>query len=112
MGKINAKSKGNRFELEMATLLRECGFNAVTSRLQSKALDDAGVDLFTDAPYNIQCKHTERFSMPVHEILSKMPDNKTPIVMHKRNNKGTVVSMSLESFIEILIKSLADGQPS
>ena len=112
MGKINAKSKGNRFELEIANLLRECGFNAVTSRLESKALDDAGVDLFTDAPFNIQCKHTERFSMPVHELLSGMPDNKTPVVMHKRNNKGTIVSMGLEDFIKILKKSKEDGYPS
>jgi hypothetical protein len=100
---IHSKNKGNKFELQIVQFLERLGFEAVTSRSESKRLDDKGVDIVTNAPFNVQCKAVERLSVPIHQLLKDMPTDKTPVVFHKRNNKGVVVSMKLEDF-EKLIK--------
>ena len=102
----HSKNKGNRFELEIVHLLEALGYEAVSSRSESKRLDDAGVDIVTDAPYNIQCKHVERMSVSVHELLANMPADKLRVVMHKRNHKGTVVSLHLEDFRDLWIPAI------
>jgi len=100
---IHSKNKGNRFELEIVQLLKDNGYDAVSSRSESKNLDDKGIDIVTNAPFNIQCKHVERMSQPVHKLLASMPFDKTPVVLHKRNNKGVVVCMRLEDFKDLLL---------
>jgi hypothetical protein len=100
---IHSKNKGNKFELQIVQFLERLGFEAVTSRSESKRLDDKGVDIVTNAPFNIQCKAVERLSIPIHQLLKDMPTDKPPVVFHKRNNKGVIVSMKLEDF-EKLIK--------
>ncbi len=100
---MNAKQKGNRYERAVAELLRIYGWAARTSRETSKVLDDAGVDIDTDAPFNIQCKHTER-APAYHKLLSEMPLDKPPVVFHKRNNKGSVVVMRLQDFCNLLLQ--------
>ena len=100
---IHAKNKGNAYERAVVLVLRAHGFEAVTARVESKALDDAGVDIATNAPFNIQCKAVERLSPGYHDLLNEMPRDKTPLIFHKRNNKGTVVSMKLEDFNKLLL---------
>lgn len=103
---INSKSKGNRFELEIVKFLQGLGYNACSSRSESKNLDDRGCDIVDSSPFSIQCKHVERLSMPTHDLLSNMKDNdlEKPIVMHKRNNRGVVVSMDLSLFRKLIEK--------
>ena len=101
---IHSKNKGNRFELETIKLLKDLGYKAVSSRSESRSLDDKGVDIVTDAPFGIQCMHVEKMSMPIHELIKKMRINDidNPVVMHKRNNKGVIVSMDLALFETLL----------
>jgi len=99
-----ARVKGHGLERETVIQLKAYGWQASTSRYSNRELDDLKVDIDTDAPFNIQCKAVERLSMPVHQLLFKdMPTDKTPVVFHKRNNKGTVVSMRLSDFFKLLI---------
>lgn len=100
----HSKNKGNRFELETVDWLKDLGYTAKSARSESKNLDDLGCDIVDNSPFSIQCKHVERLSVPVHKLLSDMKANnlERPIVMHKRNNKGVVVSMDLEVFRELL----------
>lgn len=106
----NSKAKGNRFELEARKLFKAMGWESCeTSRLMSKAMDDAGVDLVNTAPFNIQCKHVEG-NVKTHEILLHMPDDSNyNLLFHKRNNKGVVVSMTLEDFKELLGMLIVNG---
>ena len=99
---LSARRRGHTFERDIVKLLKELGYSATTSRYSSRELDDAKVDIDTDAPFNIQAKYVERMSIAVHELLKSMPDDKTRLVLHKRANKGVVVSLSLEDFIKLI----------
>jgi hypothetical protein len=100
---INSRKKGNAFECKFAEYLRIYGYRAMTSRAESKNLDDKGVDMFTDAPFNFQLKAVEKLSPGYHDILKGMPTDKVPVIVHKRNNKGTIVAMTLEDFSNLLL---------
>ena len=101
----SARAKGHAFERDIVTILRGLGYEAMTARYESKRLDDLGSDIVTDFPFHIQAKAVERLSMPSHEMLKTMKaklTDKPSCIFHKRNNKGTVVSMDLETFISFL----------
>lgn len=101
----NVRAKGHNFELRVAKLFRELGFSdCMTSRLESKRKDDMGVDLCYTDPFYIQCKAVENLG-PTHNVLAKMPKDKTKInvVFHKRKNQGVVVSMSEDDFLSIVM---------
>ena len=104
MGKsgLSARRRGHQFERDIVILLRDLGYNADTSRLSSKKLDDLKVDIDTDFPFNLQLKFVERLSVGVHEPLKSMPKDKPRAVLHKRANKGTVVSLELEDFLNLI----------
>ena len=101
---INSKQKGNRYERELAEYLRELGYDAVTSRAESKAMDDLGIDLVDSTDFYIQAKYVEKMKTSYHDILARMPTDKTPVIFHKRSNKGSVVVMKLEDFTKLLLE--------
>lgn len=100
---INARDKGHAYERLICEMIRNFGWEAVTSRSESRRLDDLGVDIVTNLPFNFQLKAVERLSPGYHEILKGMPKDKTRAIIHKRNNKGSVVVMDLQDFIELHI---------
>lgn len=104
------RTKGHSYERDIADKFRQAGYEeCVTSRSESKRLDDAGVDLCYTDPWQVQCKNQERMSPGPHELLASMPKNgKFNTVFHKRNRKGTVVYMDEETFWE-LVKAWRDG---
>ena len=102
---MNSKKKGNQFERHMAAILRaELWPECYTSRFMGSAWDDYnGIDLTGTPGFNVQLKAVERLSLGYHEILAKMRQDKNKnIVIHKRNNKGAVVAMSLDNFIKLI----------
>jgi len=101
---IKAKAKGNAYELQIRDFFKELGWtNAVSSRAESKSMDDKGVDLCFTVPFNVQCKAVENLGSP-HKILARMPkDTNYNLVFHKKNRQGTVVSMTMEDFKELVI---------
>jgi hypothetical protein len=98
----SARQKGHGYELAIKSAHEEIGFKDVyTSRNESKRLDDAGVDL-AGLPYYVQCKAVERLTPSLHDILSSMLSDRIRAVFHKRNRKGTVVSMPMQDWMNIL----------
>ena len=99
------RSRGHAFEVYMTNVLKQYGHEATTARYSCRELDDLGVDIVTDAPFNIQCKYVDKLSPGVHDILKAMPNirGKTNILAHKRANKGTIISMRLEDFADLLL---------
>lgn len=96
------RQRGHQYERDVVNELKDMGFTAKTSRAQSKNRDDLGVDIVTNAPFNIQCKCLNTFKSPVH-VLSRMPEErKHNIVMMKVVNRGQYVVMSKESFYKLL----------
>ena len=101
MAQINARNKGHQFELYVRNVFRALGYmQCKTSRSCNRELDAAGVDLVESGRYLVQCKAVER-SMDMHKLLDRMPKTKgtTPLVIHKKNRKGTTVTMQLADFL-------------
>lgn len=99
---MNARKKGNSYELEVIKRFIERGWDkAVSSRSESKRKDDAGVDICY-LPVNVQCKAVERLGS-IHKILDSMPKEEDNVVFHKRNRQGTVVSMREDLFFKLLV---------
>jgi hypothetical protein len=104
---MNSKQKGNQFERQMAAILRQRIWpECYTSRFMGCAWDDYnGIDLTGTPGFNVQLKAVERLSPGYHEILRSMLQNQnTNIIIHKRNNRGAVVTMTLDDFIKLMKK--------
>ena len=100
---INSRQKGVQFEIKIINELKEIGYKAVSSRAESKNMDDKGVDIIDNTEYYFQCKAVEQMKQSYHDILKGMPKEKVPIVLHKRNNKGTVAVMDWEVFKKLML---------
>jgi hypothetical protein len=99
---INSRQKGHAFELWFCKRLRELGFEAVTSRSESRRLDALKVDTVDNTPYYWQLKRLEKLGQ-VDTLLQSMPDNKPRVVLSKRSHKPAVVHMLYEDFEAILL---------
>jgi hypothetical protein len=103
MAKINARKKGHAFELLVAEEFRQLGFQgAQTTRYGSKQMDDEGIDIMNVEPFTVQCKAVE--SLNVHKAYNAMPDYQAHyrVLFHKKNRQGTLVTMSLEDWVELI----------
>ena len=104
---LNAKQKGNRWELLCAHLLRRIWPEVVTARSTDRAADAAGMDLVKTGNWAFQCKHVER-GLDVFKTLEGMPANTTNVVLWKRNRKGAVAVLEMQTMLEIISKLEAD----
>jgi hypothetical protein len=95
----SARAKGHGYELQVRDFFRELGYTeCVSSRSESKNLDDKGVDLCFTGPYYVQCKAVEALGS-MHKVLAEMPkEDKLNLVFHKRSRQGTIVAMDLKTF--------------
>ncbi len=104
-----ARRKGHDFERLVAKRLREIYPLAATSRQESRALDEAEVDI-ANVPVYIQCKSGYERSRPKYElILSRMDEKlkgrpKHPTwVLHKLNGKvATLAVTTVDQFYDIV----------
>jgi hypothetical protein len=99
---LNAKQKGNRWELLCARLLKPIWPQVATARLMSKAADDAGMDLVNTGRFNIQCKHVER-GLDLHGTLERMPTFGFNIVLWKRNRKTPLAVLTMSQAQELIL---------
>ena len=106
---INARKKGHSYELAVIKMFRDLGWDCVSSRSESKRTDDLGIDICYTDPFAVQCKAVEKLGS-LHDVLAKMPDKKGTynLVFHKRKNKGSTVTMSKDTFFELLEMLLAN----
>ena len=116
-----SKTKGNRYEAQIAKELRELGFTgAKTSRSESKSADDNKVDIIDTEhklPVNIQIKKTQAIPSYFKIRSESTVDPKTfTIIWNKQEKKetnicsvGECVIISKELFYE-LIKPYSNGR--
>lgn len=89
------RTAGIRYEQEVAQELRKLGFEAVTSRYESRSMDDSGVDLVSNFPLNIQCKVS--INQPnVHELTTTTD---AEIIFYKRVEKAGSKFMPRGEFV-------------
>lgn len=101
-----SKQKGARFELEVAHYLQEHGYpDAHRTAQHSGKTGDAG-DVEGVPHLHIECKHVEKLNLynAYHQAVrdsSANGDGNIPVVIHKRNRQETLVTMSIDDFVQI-----------
>lgn len=102
------RTAGLDYERKIAQELRDMGYEAITSRYESKRLDDAGVDLVTDFPLKPQMKVS--INQPnVHNLLT---ETEAEVIFFKKVEKvgkkfmprGEYIMLSKQDFYNILNK--------
>ena len=101
--KINSRSKGRTYEQWIVNFIKAIGYTGERNSYVNKKADDVDkIDIASDFPFSIQAKAVERLSPSPHDILASMGGNKPKCLWWKRNNKGTVVCMTLDTFIDLI----------
>lgn len=104
----SAKSKGRGFQKLVARLIREY-FDLSDSDVRSTAASVGGEDiLFSELgrnifPFSVECKNQEHINIwQAIEQSNKNCGDYTPIVVFKKNNSETYVTIELESFLALI----------
>lgn len=97
----NSRQKGARGERELASKLREHGFEARRGVQYSGANGDA--DVVGLPGIHIEVKRVERFSLYDALAQSKRDAryDELPVVMHRKNNCEWVVVQPLDDWLEM-----------
>lgn len=98
----NNRTAGHNYERQIMNELKDFGFSAVTSRNESKTMDDRGVDIISDAPVHIQCKNSQT-NQDYPKLLNSelLPTDKPTVVFHKKTKKVGERFMPVGEFIII-----------
>jgi hypothetical protein len=83
-----SRRKGNRSEVQVANLLRQFGYTAVTSR-SARGGYQSGEDIVSNFPCSIEVKNQARTDLAGwYRQAEEQSMGKTPIVVHKRVGKA------------------------
>ena len=101
---INSKEKGKRYEREIAGYFKKLGFNARRSVQYNGRVEEGQADVVGVPFLHIECKFREKLN--VEEALQQAirdngTKNKIPVVIHRRSNEKSKVTMSLDDFMKI-----------
>jgi hypothetical protein len=109
LGKKN-KKKGNGFELEICDMLQEIGYNAVTSRSESKLADANKIDIIDldgELPLAIQAKYL-KVTPNFFKIKSECKTDKPFCIIWKKTaeegsiSPGKIAMVDLDFFMKLL----------
>ena len=102
---VNSKQKGARFERQLASKFREYGYEARRTAQYCGNTGDAS-DVVGLPGLHIEAKHQEQMRLYdwVNQAKRDAAANgkgNLPAVFHKKNNAPILVTMELDSFMEI-----------
>lgn len=107
------RTAGHNFERKIIKELKQLGFkDAVSSRSESRNMDDKKVDICNTPGWYFQCK-TSINNPQYDKILHEMPDDgNTNVILHQKTKKankkfmpqGDYVVMKKEDFYKLLQK--------
>ena len=113
-GKINSRSKGARFERELAAWLRDTYGISDARRGQQFAGGSESPDVIGWRGVHIEAKHVERLNLEDAMIQSERDaaGKAVPVVIHKRNRTAIMLTVRLDQ-IEALAVAIAGlrGRP-
>lgn len=103
--KINSKQKGKRFELKLASIFRDYGYDARRTAQYCGNTGDAS-DVVGLRGLHIEAKHCEQ--MRLYEWMAQAKNDAAaggkavlPAVFHKKNNAPILVTMELDDFMNL-----------
>lgn len=99
---MNSRAKGAAGERELAHELEKYGFTARRGQQFCGANGDA--DVVGVPGLHIECKRVERLNLEeaMEQSRRDAREGEKPVVMHRKNRKPWLVTISLEDFMEIL----------
>jgi Holliday junction resolvase len=100
---VNSKQKGARFERQLASRLREHGYEARRTAQYCGNTGDAS-DVVGLPGLHIEAKHQER--MQLYEWMAQAKRDaegtgRLPAVFHKKNHAQILVTMELDDFMNL-----------
>ena len=110
-----SRQKGARFELEVAHYLQAHGYpDAHRTAQHCGKTGDAG-EVEGVGGLHVECKHVEKLNLynAYHQAVRDSDANgngNIPVVIHKRNREETLVTLSLDNFIQIYSASRNGGE--
>lgn len=101
---VNSKRKGKDGELELASKLREHGYNVRRSVQYNGKEEEGQADLLGLPGIHIECKRTE--SLRLYEAVDQAKrdskgKNQIPVVFHRKNKCEWLAIMPLDDFMKI-----------
>ena len=98
---MNSRDKGKRGEIELAHELERFGFNTRRGQQFSGANGDA--DVVGVPGLHIECKRVERLNLSEAYKQSERDAriDEMPVVMHRKNREGWMVTLSLRDFMKL-----------
>lgn len=99
---MNSNRKGKTGERELASILREYGFNARRG-VQYKGGEDSP-DVVGIPFFHIECKRVEKLN--IYDAMKQSirdAGSETPTVMFRKNGEEWLVCMRLTDFMEVLL---------
>lgn len=117
---MNSKRKGNQAERELLHLLESCGVEAHRNdQRYTGGLDNPDISArIGPVSVHVEVKRQERLALPAAIRQAKRDANghALPVVVHRSNRQPWLVTVELESLLEVLgydrlDRSCADGQP-
>lgn len=96
---VNSREKGKRGELELARVLRALGYDCRRGQQYSGKNGDA--DVVGLPGIHIECKRVERLNLAeaMRQARRDAREGETPVVMHRKDRCGWLVTLELEDFI-------------
>lgn len=97
--RVNSREKGKRGELELARALRALGYDCRRGQQFSGKNGDA--DVVGLPGIHIECKRVERLNLydAMAQARRDAREGETPVVMHRKDRCGWLVTLELEGFI-------------
>lgn len=110
-----SKRKEARFELEIAHYLQAHGYPSAHRTAQHCGKTGDACDVEGIEGLHVECKHVEKLNLygAYHQAVRDSSANgngNIPVVIHKRNREETLVTLSLDNFIQIYSASKSGGQ--
>lgn len=104
---INSKAKGKRFELRLASILRNYGFKECRRSSQYCGNSGDAADIVGLPGIHIEAKHQERMELYkwMEQAVRDHRDPMLPAVFHTKNDSDILVTMRLKDFMQIYCNS-------
>jgi len=98
---INSREKGALGERQVARILREHGYEARRGQQFCGANGDA--DVVGLPGIHIEVKRVERLNIDnaMEQSKNDARDGETPVVIHRKNGKKWLVTMSIDDFLKM-----------
>lgn len=101
---VDSREKGKRYERELAALLRAAGYPDAHRTAQYEGKSGKAYDIEGVPGIAIEAKHRERMEL-YDWIAQAVRDSEgsglLPVVMHRKNNAETLVTMRLTDWLEV-----------